>query len=481
MRTSVVSLCLIFAGCTGSNGFNSLVRISAEPAGANCASGGKRIASGIDANADGTLEDSEVESTAYVCDGTTGASGATTLLAISDEPAGAHCPTGGKQIATGIDLDANGVLDAAEVQATSYLCNGATGASGLTTLMAVATEPAGSNCPAGGEKVSSGLDLDADGTLEDAEIQSSRYVCNGTDGQNGLNVLVSTVAAPAGANCASGGQAISFGLDTDRSGVLDPSEVSGTQYVCNGSDGSTGTSGLDALVTTVAVPQGTTCTAGGTQIDSGLDANANGTLDPAEVTSTSIICNGQPARSVLMVCGGSQLDVRKIIPSGTTLSVVDSCAPDAATQALMITRAGSIDTTTLQNYLEAGGIVVTEFSISTNVFNQAFGTNVGMGSENGSCTDELPMVSQFSPGDPFWSGVTYTAMDPANTGCGFDVSALPGITPLAGWSDTAVAVAYRNLGQGRLWLADFDWQDGGASATDPGTVSGLGYMITHRR
>jgi hypothetical protein len=47
------------------------------------------------------------------------------------EAAGANCTYGGNRVSSGLDTNANGVLDAGEVTATSYNCNGAPGA-GIT-------------------------------------------------------------------------------------------------------------------------------------------------------------------------------------------------------------------------------------------------------------------------------------------------------------------------------------------------------------
>jgi hypothetical protein len=64
----------------------------------------------------------------------------------------------------------------------------------------------------------------------------TRFVCNGTTGTNGLNSLVQTSAEPAGANCTYGGTKFETGLDANRNGILDASEViaAQTRYVCNG-------------------------------------------------------------------------------------------------------------------------------------------------------------------------------------------------------------------------------------------------------
>ena len=50
----------------------------------------------------------------------------------------------------------------------------------------------------------------------------------------GKNALVRLDGEPVGAHCVHGGTAIHSGLDTDGNGVLADSEVTSTQYVCNG-------------------------------------------------------------------------------------------------------------------------------------------------------------------------------------------------------------------------------------------------------
>src|SRR5690606_29576528 len=62
-------------GCEGSASQSGLVRLDAEPAGNNCANGGSAVHAGIDADANGTLSDDEVESTQYVCNGAPGSEG----------------------------------------------------------------------------------------------------------------------------------------------------------------------------------------------------------------------------------------------------------------------------------------------------------------------------------------------------------------------------------------------------------------------
>ena len=61
---------------------------------------------------------------------------------------------------------------------------------------------------------------------------------------------------------------------------------------CHGATGATGAAGTTALVSTTPEPAGANCQYGGTRVDSGLDTNGNGTLDPSEITDTAYVCNG---------------------------------------------------------------------------------------------------------------------------------------------------------------------------------------------
>jgi cysteine-rich repeat protein len=63
------------------------------------------------------------------------------LTNVVTEPAGANCASGGVRIDQGLDDDASGVLDTAEVDTIHYVCNGAAAAAGGTTPVIFATEP----------------------------------------------------------------------------------------------------------------------------------------------------------------------------------------------------------------------------------------------------------------------------------------------------------------------------------------------------
>ena len=64
--------------------------------------------------------------------GAAGTKGLTARVASSVEPIGANCATGGVRLAQGLDTNDNGTLDAGEITQTSYVCNGAQGAVGAT-------------------------------------------------------------------------------------------------------------------------------------------------------------------------------------------------------------------------------------------------------------------------------------------------------------------------------------------------------------
>jgi uncharacterized protein (TIGR03382 family) len=128
-------------------------------------------------------------------------------------------------------------------------------------------------------------------------------------------LMVKASPEPAGDHCTHGGVKIEFGNDNDDSGALDDSEVTQTQYACNGAPGddglngndgapgingndgatgatgATGAAGKDALVTTRAATA-EECATGGTVVVTGIDDDANGALDVAEVDSSAAVCNG---------------------------------------------------------------------------------------------------------------------------------------------------------------------------------------------
>ena len=303
-------------GSNGVNGVNSLIQTAPEPAGVNCPNGGSRITAGPDRNVNGALDSGEVQSTTYTCNGgNANGTPVNTLVGMAVEAAGANCPAGGSKVMSGPDANNNAVLDTGEVTATSYVCNA--GNDVPHTLLAIAAEAAGANCPLGGNKITSGADSNTNGVLDSNEVSATNYICN--VGGTGINALVRMIAEPVGPNCSAGGSRIASGADTNGNGALDSAEVTSTSYLCNGANGSNGAAGnpgtpgspgvpgnpgSDGLTTLVGLtvePAGAHCTFGGNKVSAGADSNSNGFLDSAEITVTSYLCNGAPGAGITWV------------------------------------------------------------------------------------------------------------------------------------------------------------------------------------
>lgn len=61
--------------------------------------------------------------------------------------------------------------------------------------------------------------------------------CDGEDGTAGFNSLISTEIEASGSNCLDGGIKVNTGLDRNRNNILESEEIQTTDYLCNGSDG----------------------------------------------------------------------------------------------------------------------------------------------------------------------------------------------------------------------------------------------------
>jgi hypothetical protein len=166
---------------------------------------------------------------------------------------------------------------------------GSNGLNGQNALVKTTLETPGANCPIGGVKVESGLDANNNGILDPAEVNAllTTYVCNGLAGAQGIQGVAGPVG-PAGATGpvgATGPQGLA--------GIAGPAGVAGLTGAI-GASGSNGLNGQNALVITTLETPGANCPIGGVKVESGLDANNNGILDPAEVNAflTTYVCNG---------------------------------------------------------------------------------------------------------------------------------------------------------------------------------------------
>ncbi len=250
--------------------------------GAACPAGGLRVQSGFDANGNGALDDVEVQRTEFVCHGEDGKSTLVKLSPLSADPAGA-CLFGGTRLESGLDLDGDGALAPAEVQSTRDVC--AVQVNAFMTLVKNSVVLPGAQCAFGGVKTEVGIDDNDNRALEPEEVDSSTTHCNTVMVVDGLTTLVDTVPASP-AQCAFGGLVLRSGLDDNRNGALDPAEFDAVEVLCNGANGYDG-------VTRTAPYQGPQCGSGaGFRVESGLDLNRNGALDTAEVRTTAYVCHG---------------------------------------------------------------------------------------------------------------------------------------------------------------------------------------------
>ncbi|MFO0692452.1 MAG: hypothetical protein U0230_02745 [Polyangiales bacterium] len=106
-----------------------------------------------------------------------------------------------------------------------------------------------------------------------------------------------TEIAPGGADCAQrGGVSIQQGADKNKNGKLDAAEVTSTTVVCEGPQ----TDPKVVVNTTTLAVGNANCLLGGSQVDTGLDNGdgggtaGNGTLEAGEIDSTVYVCNGTP-------------------------------------------------------------------------------------------------------------------------------------------------------------------------------------------
>jgi hypothetical protein len=415
-------------GQNGSNGLSTLTQVSAEAAGTNCPSGGSKIESGLDGNANNVLDASEVSSTSYVCSGTSGSvgsNGSTTLTKLTTEVPGTNCANGGSKVEAGPDSNGNGVLDAAEVSTTSYVCNGASGqigSNGLSTLTKLTAEAAGANCPTGGSRVDAGLDSNVNGVLDAAEVTTTTYVCGGATGSNGLVTLVKMTTEPSGSNCYMGGTKVESGLDSNANGVLDfdmnnplATEISATSYVCNGLNGY-GVNGVTTLLNVTPEPAGANCPTGGTKIDAGPDSNGNGVLDVAEVSTTSYVCSG-PGVMWQQVTGTS------VQAASNTGYMVDNASQVAVTMPASpvigsIVRVSGVGTGGWKIAQNAGQSIITKGIVGSSGAEWAAHDSVRSWNSVASSADGAKLVATVNGGQIYTStdsGATWTARDANRT------------------------------------------------------------------
>ncbi len=230
------------------------------------------------------------------CEGKDGANGSSQLIHMTKLTRGHEaCPEGGLEIAIGYDIDGDGLLDTEERIEIEYLCkvpapipqdgqDGHDGHDGKATLFVSLPEDPGEHCEYGGIVLIWGVDENEDGELTVSEYSADQraYVCNGNPG---LPTLITLSPMDPSAECQFGGIIVRTGMDDNKDGVMQSSEIDNTEYICHGGDG------MNALVAQETEPPGANCTNGGTAIHSGLDQNRDGVLDTSEREQTTYLCN----------------------------------------------------------------------------------------------------------------------------------------------------------------------------------------------
>ncbi len=236
--------------------------------------------------------------------GVPGTNGKSELLRTTNETSGANCANGGIKVETGLDDDRDGSLVDAEVDSTLYVCDGADGRSVVPTPVSP-----GTSCPEGG------VMLTADGGLP-------IFVCNGAPGATGAaGESVTVTPEPAGASCQFGGQRLQVGSGT-------PS------YVCNGAPGATGAAGESVAMT--PEPAGASCEFGGQRLQVGSGSPAyvcNGAPGATGAAGESVAMTPEPAGAncqfggvMLRVGTGPETYICSGAPSGVTLPTVQTAA-----------------------------------------------------------------------------------------------------------------------------------------------------------
>lgn len=210
---------------------------------------------------------------------------------------------------------------------------------GLSSAIATSQEPAGKNCKTGGLKISTGLDDNRDSILSADEVDAVSYVCNGADGSAGARgpAGVDGVAGadgrtsrillspePKGKNCLTGGIRLTTGVDQDGDGALNGTEADSTQYICNGASGAAGATGASSLINVIDEPAGPHCASAGSALQSGADKNGNGTLEASEVQRTAYVCNGKASGAVATVSPVHVFEPGQITSNGPTVLVLQA-------------------------------------------------------------------------------------------------------------------------------------------------------------
>lgn len=175
----------------------------------------------------------------------------------------------------------------------------------------------------------------------------------------------------------------------------------------------------------------------------------------------------------IMFCGNTSRTGANLYGAAGPYTEVTGCAPTGSTRAMLVSRSGTIggNGAAWLAYLNGGGKIITEFSISHTVYNEIYGTAYPQGAWYGNCQDNAMPQVKLNPAHPFWvaNNIAETPINEASCGYRLDtlVAGESAVTALGGALDGAVMFAIRPQGTaGMLYLLEADWQDNEASYTD---------------
>ncbi len=229
------------------------------------------------------------------------------------------------------------------VEHTTAAGNGTTLALGSSNAISVV--PASSlQCDNGGSVYRVFIDSNGNGLLDGGEtVVNSQVVCNGSNGVSGMSTLFSMSRVTTGLEaCASqSGLQINSGLDANHNGVLDASEIIGSQILCDGATGATGSGGAAGSDGYNMVFQSTAatteqCSAGGSTIVMALDSNRNNHFDAADSNIQSItLCNGVAGAAGAAGSNGTN-GTNAVLPAYTAVEPIMPCGNTVAYKEVLL-------------------------------------------------------------------------------------------------------------------------------------------------
>ncbi len=207
--------------------------------------------------------------------------------------------------------------------------NPAVSASDRSSAVATRAISPGAECPTGGIQVDSGIDENGNGKLDTSEIDNSETVCNGadgTDGANGLNALVNQSIEAAGNNCPFGGVRFEVGIDSNNNGLLETTEISATEFICQPQNPLADNARLDSIqlssgsLDQVFQSSQTEYSAGIAFLTTSLRVTAFSEDENASLSINGVVtASGSASEPVELSVGGNNIDIKVIAEDGVTV------------------------------------------------------------------------------------------------------------------------------------------------------------------